>query len=132
MAGISEDGNIIIWKYTYGKLKLIKTIEQAHYLNISSIAFSSSGKYMVSSSIDNTVKVWDVKSGILLQTFTGDNRYFRSVCFSHDEKHVIATNEDEYLYIWNFEPLDCLITKTKERFRDRVLTHEERQMFYLD
>lgn len=39
---------------------------------------------------------------------------------------------NERLYIWNFEPLDCLITKIKERFRDRVLTHEVRQIFYLD
>ena len=39
---------------------------------------------------------------------------------------------DNNVIIWDFPPLQDLINETRERFKDRPLTPEERRQYYLE
>lgn len=55
-----------------------------------------------------------------------------SVAFSPDGKLITSASRDRTIRIWYFPPLQELIDQTRERFKDRPLTPEERRMYYLE
>ncbi|MEE1322749.1 MAG: hypothetical protein UHE91_02905, partial [Bacteroidales bacterium] len=78
------------------------------------VCWSPDGKYLVSGSLDFTVKVWDAKSGLCLQTFEGHNTYVDFVGFTSDGRKIISKDYDDIILQWDFPPLDELIEKTKK------------------
>ena len=55
-----------------------------------------------------------------------------SATFSPDGKRIVSASDDNTIRIWDFTPLQDLIDQTRERFKDRPLTAEERRMYYLE
>lgn len=101
----------------------------------SAFAYSPDGKYIVSASImDGGVSVCDAKSGQLIKTFECHNEDLSAVyvAFDSNGEKIIYTTEDGIVKIWPFPPLQDLIDQTRERFKDRPLTAEERRMYYLE
>ena len=132
LVSVSEDRSILFWKIKKRKLKRTGQILNAHKSNISSVSFSPSGKYLVTSSNDNTIKIWETKSRKCILTYSGSFKCFCSANFSHDEKNIIATNENGYIYVWDFPTLKGIIDLTREHFKDNPLTPEERRHYYLE
>ena len=72
---------------------------QGHTHPIYSIAFSPTGEYLVSGSIDNTVMIWSVKDGALIKKHRGEGEIFEvawnaqgdrvAACFSNNTLAVI-------------------------------------------
>ena len=125
----AKDGIISVWDVFTGKQVVnIYTPEGV----INSVSFSPNGKQIASASEDHTVKVWDVQSGKLLQTFNGHTGSVSSVIFSPDGKRLLSASADGTIRIWDFPPLQDLIDQTRERFKDRPLTPEERRTYYLE
>lgn len=61
------------------------------------------------------------------------HRYsIESASFSPDGTKIVSASGDYTIRIWGFPPLQELIDKTRERFKDRELTPEERRKFYLE
>ena len=125
----SDDKTVRIWDAQ--SRKLLKTLE-GHTIFVQSASFSPDGKQIVSASSDNTVRVWDVQSGLLLQTLEGHTSSVYSASFSPDGKRIVSASGDKTIRIWDFPPLDSLIEKTRERFKNRPLTPEERRKYYLE
>jgi len=71
----------------------------AHADHISSLAFSSDGRWIASGSQDQTVKLWDVGTKQLLRTFTLSSTV-TAVSFSRDG-HLLATADKEGLKLWD-------------------------------
>lgn len=94
----SSDELIKIWDSKTGKLK---TVLRGHDNGVSSVKFSSDGRYVVSASSDKTVKIWDVKSGNLVNTFAGHTKGVNYATFDDTEKYVISVSSDESVIIWN-------------------------------
>ena len=46
-----------------------------HSYDVSSVAFSPDGTKVVSGSYDETVKIWNVESGDVLHTLSGEREY---------------------------------------------------------
>lgn len=131
VASSSDDHSIRIWDINRGTcLKVLK----GHTSIVSSVVFSHDDRYVVSSSLaaDNTVRVWDVTTGRCVQTFTGHKNRVHSVIFDYKTSDVISASTDGTIRFWNFPPLQELIDKTRERFKNRQLTPEERRNYYLE
>ncbi|MCK9392063.1 MAG: caspase family protein [Syntrophales bacterium] len=65
-----------------------------HTDNPYDMSFSHNGKYIVSGSVDRTVKIWDAATGLLKKTFTGQSHVIRSVEITRDNKRIISTSDD--------------------------------------
>ena len=61
-----------------------------------SVCFSPDGKQLVSGSLDETVRLWDVETGACVKTLGGHNSevkhnsWVQSVCFSPDGKQLAS------------------------------------------
>lgn len=62
----SKDGRLLSWNIPNG---IIKNTFSGHHGAINTCAVSDDGKYVASGGVDSTVKLWDVTSGKLLETF---------------------------------------------------------------
>ncbi len=78
-------------------------ILKGHEHKVQSAFFSSDGKFIVSYSWDNTVKIWDVKTFSEIRTFIGHTDQVWSASISHDNKFVASGSMDRTFIIWDVE-----------------------------
>ncbi len=72
-----------------------------HSDEVTSAQFSPNGKQVVTASSDNTVRIWDVNSGKLLQSLKGHTNKVISAIFSPNGNYILSTSEDRTAKIWN-------------------------------
>ena len=63
-------------------------------------AFSPDGKMVLSSSYDNTMRLWDVESAKELHRFESDTEGVWGISFSPDGKWAISGNSDKTVRLW--------------------------------
>ncbi len=73
-----------------------------------SIAFSPDGQTLAAGLDDNTIQIWQVEDGVLLQTLTHDSAV-QSLAFSSDGK-MLASGTSGIIYIWRLEDGSLLQT----------------------
>ena len=81
-AGSSFDGTIWLWDMPMGGVK--RVVLEGHTEAIYCIAFSPNGELLAPGSGDNSVRMWDVKTGNELFFSLEHNREVHSVAFSTD------------------------------------------------
>lgn len=79
--------------------------------------------------ICKTVEMSDFESGITTDLVS--DGYYHSAAFLPDNKHIICQG-DEMVTIFDFKPLDDIISEEGELFSQVPLTPEERKKYYLD
>jgi WD40 repeat protein len=111
VATVSQIGhNVCIWDFE--SEKLLHEMK-GHTERICSISFTSNGQYVISSSYDMTLRVWEVESGICLFIFNHPetkNKGISGFSITPDDKLLIATNYDQIARIWSLESGKCLIS----------------------
>src|SRR5260370_27047235 len=65
-----------------------------HTDTIQTVTFSPDGALLASASRDETIKLWEVKTGRNLATLTGHDNIVRSVAFSHSG-YVLASGSTD-------------------------------------
>ena len=70
-------------------LKHFRTLEE-HSRNVNSVCWSPDGKYLASSSLDKTVKIWNAKNGVCIRTLKGHSDWVWSVCWSPEGKYLAS------------------------------------------
>jgi len=111
----SPDGSCIATKAWVNKIAILepftgkKKILQGHDEHITSIDFSSDGKYLVSGGFDKKVKIWEVSTGQLVHSFEENNESIFSVAFSPDNKIVVAGSFNS-IKIWDIEKKENILT----------------------
>lgn len=120
----SDDKTVRIWN--------IETGEEIHRFEefrdeVRSAAFSPDGKLIVSEAYP-TVRIFDIESGAVIQKL---DLLETAVSFSPDGKQLVSSDEEDVI-IWEFEPLQELIDRTRRRFENRPLTQDEKKKYYLD
>jgi WD40 repeat protein len=100
-AGSSSDGTIWLWDMPMGGVK--RAVLEGHTEAIYGIAFSPNGELLASGSRDNSVRVWDVKTGKELFFSLEHNGEVHSVAFSTDGATLASGGADGKIRLWDVE-----------------------------
>uniref|UniRef100_A0A2P2I1D0 Lissencephaly-1 homolog n=1 Tax=Hirondellea gigas TaxID=1518452 RepID=A0A2P2I1D0_9CRUS len=129
IASSSMDKTIRLWLISTGKCERILL---GHTHVVESIAFSNSqtdaiirdrdkdesknkflsgtpteeeagGKYLVSASRDNQLRVWDVTTGDCIHVLIGHENWVRSVLFHPGGTFIISSSDDKSIRCWNLQ-----------------------------
>ena len=133
----SPQGNILAVAFRDKALLFdVPTFHLAHTLRghdapLTSIAFSSDGKRIVTSSEDATARVWDT-AGNVLAVLTGHTLRINNAEFSSDGKFVVSASDDGTARTWRLFPsIEALIDEAK-RAAPRCLTISQREHVFID
>ncbi len=99
----SADKHVIeIWDTQ--DLKHIRTLNK-HDAAVTSVRFSANGQQLVSGSMDGTIKVWDVATGLSSHSFTNKETPtpIHSVDFTKDGKSILSVTQEGATDLWNLE-----------------------------
>lgn len=80
--------------------QLVNTIK-AHVGIVDDLSITSDGAMMVSGSSDDSVKVWDLKTGLELHTLRGHADYVTGVAVSPDGRLAVSSSHDLTLRVWD-------------------------------
>jgi WD40 repeat protein len=87
-----------LWDTSTGRL--IHEFKGHHYA-VTSIAFSSDGSRLLSTSKDNTAHIWDLRSLSLFRTLKGHTANVTGGVFSPDGEHVVTFANDRYARLYD-------------------------------
>jgi DNA-binding CsgD family transcriptional regulator len=82
-------------------------ILQGHTDMVRAVAFSPDGRTLASGSDDQSIKLWDVRSGQSLATLRGHTKYVLSVAFSSDSKSLASGSDDQSIKLWDVSTGQC-------------------------
>lgn len=92
------NGVIRLWDRASG-WKCISAI-QAHGAPILAAAFSPEGHWLATGSEDETIKLWEVRTGRLLDIFRGHEMGVWGLAFSREGKQLASGSQDQTIKIW--------------------------------
>jgi WD40 repeat protein len=73
------------------------------------VGFSNDNKYIVSGSLDTSVRIWSVENGEEMMKLEGHTGFVTSVGFSNDNKYIVSTSSYEFTHrVWNVSDGTCL------------------------
>ena len=75
-------------------------VQLGHSSYVFAVAFSPDGRYAMSGSGDNTLKLWDVSTGREVRTFRGHSNYVNSLAFSPDGRYALSGSGDQTIKLW--------------------------------
>ena len=74
---------------------------EGHTDAVRSVSFSPDGSLLLSSSQDNTVRVWDFAAGQMLKTFRGHGGQVQAAAFLSDGKRILSASHDRSVREWS-------------------------------
>lgn len=85
-------------------------IQIGHDFRASGLDFNKDGSMLASGSWDNTIKIWDLKTGQVNRTLIGHTDFVYSVDFSHDGKILASGSRDRTVKLWPLNRPDAPMT----------------------
>jgi len=79
----------------------IEMVLDAHSGEISDVAYSPDGSRLVSAGFDGALRLWDVQSGALLQSWPGESGQLHGVAWSPDGSQLASTGQDGAVRLWD-------------------------------
>ena len=79
----------------------VKTLT-GHTHFVRSVVYSPDGRYIVSGSLDETIRIWDASTQLQIgKPLTGHTNSVRSVAYSPDGRHIVSGSGDNTIRIWD-------------------------------
>lgn len=72
-----------------------------HADRVQSVVFSPDGKFVLSGGLDNTLRLWDLKSEREIRRFNGHTDGVRTAVFSPDGRLALSGGRDKTLRLWD-------------------------------
>jgi WD40 repeat protein len=85
-----------------------------HTDSVNGVAITSDGSYLVSASLDSTLKVWDLATGALLRTLEGHTRALYGVAVMPDGRRAVSASHDFTLKVWDLATAVVIATFTAD------------------
>ena len=125
----SNDNTLRLWNVADGSCLLTL---KGHTNWVNAAQFSPDGRYIISGSSDKTLRLWDAATGRLIYTIAAHEGNVVSVAFSPDGRHFASSSIDGTIKIWYFPTLQELHDQTRQRFKNRPLTAEEKRQYFFE
>ncbi|MGK7925182.1 MAG: WD40 repeat domain-containing protein, partial [Spirulina sp.] len=121
---ISPDGKILVTGSLekaikirqFGSGQLVRSLRESY--KILTIAFSPNGETFASGGSDGMARLWDLKTGKVLQIFTGHDEFVSAISFSKDGKTLLSGDGDGNIKFWQVGTGEEICTLSEHR--DRV------------
>ena len=91
-------------------MKSKQFIFSGHTGKITSIVFTSDGRYVISASDDEEIKFWDVETRKCLRTFTGHSLGVNAVDVHSQMELLVSGSDDCTIKLWNIRTGECVKT----------------------
>jgi WD40 repeat protein len=83
---------------------------------VTGCAISPTGDFIVSASVDHTLKVWDTRTGVERLTLIGHSSAVSGCAVSPTGNFIISASADQTLKVWDAHTGVCLDTFLAEGF----------------
>jgi WD40 repeat protein len=81
---------------------LIRTLA-GHADSVNAVVLTPDGRCAVSASSDNTLKVWDLESGLEIRTLAGHADSVRAVALTPDGRRAVSASDDSTIKVWDIK-----------------------------
>ncbi len=99
-----------VWQLdSSGKLKLSFKLS-GHHDDINSALYSADGKFILTSSNDSSVIIWDAENGNIIKQLKGNTSPVLSAAYSPDGKYILTFAEDNIIKKWNAQSGNLIYT----------------------
>lgn len=88
---------------------LIRTL-RGHIGSVNGCEYSPDGKWIVSASLDRTLKVWEATSGAEHLALSGHTGPVLAYGYSPDGKWIVSASSDYTLKVWEVQLGQCVLT----------------------
>ena len=102
-----------------------------HRLTVTSLAFSPNGRFIVSGSKDDTIRIWEVASARCVMTLEGHEKSVLSVAVSADGHYLLSGSEDHTVKLWETKTGKCLQTFSGHKAAVRSVCFSSKGLFVL-
>ncbi|KAI6205159.1 WD-40 repeat protein [Aphelenchoides besseyi] len=97
----SDDGTILI--HDIRTKDPVQKFVNLYGYQVTAVTFNDTAERIISAGIDNTLKMWDTRQG-LVHTFFGHQDTITGVALSPDGRHVLSNSMDCTAKIWDVQP----------------------------
>ncbi|CAH2352021.1 ribosome assembly protein 4 [[Candida] railenensis] len=99
MVTASDDFTMYFWEPTKSSKPVLRM--SGHQKLVNHVAFSPDGRHVVSSSFDNSIKIWDGLRGTFLGTLRGHVAPVYKTAWSADNRLLVSCSKDTTLKVWD-------------------------------
>ena len=120
----SRDKSILIWKFENDPKEIKSFAHPWQQLNghshfISDLSLTTDNNYLLSSSWDKSMRLWNLKTGKTTERFVGHSKEILSCCFSSNNNQIISSGSDRVIKLWNVKGA-CRFTSNQNNHSDWV------------
>ncbi|HEY9648803.1 MAG TPA: serine/threonine-protein kinase, partial [Chroococcidiopsis sp.] len=83
-------------------VKAVRSLS-GHSGNINALVLSPGEQTLVSASSDNTIKIWDFRTGQLERSLSGHSSFINAIAVSPDGQTIVSGSADKTVRLWNFQ-----------------------------
>ncbi len=119
-----------------GNFPVETVLQSGHTRDITCLAFSPDGNFLVTGSYDNTIKLWNMRSGKEIRSFTHNTEKILSVYFHPSGNKILSAGDDNRAIVYDIftgKPLTKVKIKENQLQKacfspkgDKILTMDNR------